>query len=241
MRSSSLFIGSRRQTGQHIVLDNGQSHYLRHVMRLSKGDEVIIFNGEGGEYTAVLEQLGKSGTICRLVAHRNAERELLFPVHVIQATCRSEKIDTVLQKCTELGATSFQLVVSDRAQLKLTGNRLENRLGRWRRIIIEAAEQSGRTRLPTLEWRSALKDVQFCGPSYILHPEAVLSWALAKTDIRQAEEISIAIGPEGGWTSHDVSMLQDSGAACLGFGPRTLRTETAAPALLAAIQAVKDE
>ncbi len=123
-----------------------QDHYLNHVMRLQNGDPVILFNGEGGEYNAVIHRPVKSEAVCHIEKHIPIDREMACKTHIIQAAFRNEKIEILLQKGTELGASSFQIVRTARSTLRLADNKLEARLKRWRKTIIEAVEQSGRTR-----------------------------------------------------------------------------------------------
>jgi len=221
---------------QSICLNDDVGHYLRHVMRLHEGDAITLFNGQGGEYQASINQMSKQLVGCYIEQYHDVSRELKQPIHIVQCANKSEKIETVLQKGTELGATSFQIANSQRATLKLTGLKLEKRLQRWQKIIIEAAEQSERTALPLLHWCNHLEGVQSIGQPFALHPHQAKPWAEVRNDLPQASAITFAIGPEGGWSHDDLSVLQNKGFQTLTFGSRIMRTETAAPALLAATQ-----
>jgi len=223
---------------QSITLSNDLGHYLRHVMRLHEGDTVTLFNGQGGEYQASINQLSKQLSSCYIEQFHDISRELSLPIHIVQCANKSEKIESVLQKGTELGAASFQIANSQRATLKLTGIKLEKRLQRWQRIIIEAAEQSERTYIPTLHWCNRLSDVQCLGQSFALHPHQAKPWTEVRDTLKEASAITFAIGPEGGWSHDDLSILQSTGFQTLSFGSRIMRTETAAPALLAATQSL---
>jgi len=239
MQTCRLYIQQPLATEREIMLADEQGHYLHHVMRLRSGGPLILFDGKGGEYEAIIHQLGKSGAVCHIGKHIPVNRELSCKTHIIQAACRGEKIEAILQKGTELGAASFQIVRTERSALKLTGNKLEARLTRWRKIIIEAAEQSGRTRIPSLHWRHALAEIHFTSQRYAMHPLATQTWAQARKHISQANEIDFVIGPEGGLSKRDLDALTGMGCHTLVFGPCIMRTETAAPALLAAIQAIQ--
>ncbi len=221
-----------------VVLSAEQAHYLRNVMRLAAGANVTLFNGYGGEYDAEVTRLDKSGACCTLATQRKVNREMPCRIHIVQAACRSEKIEHVLQKGTELGAASFSIVRSERSALKLDGNKLDVRLARWRKIIVEAAEQSGRTRLPEVNWYASLDQAPATGRALVLHPEAATPWQAMRTELRDMTDISLAVGPEGGFSERDLRTLATSGFQPLAFGPRIMRTETASPALLAAIAAI---
>jgi len=221
-----------------VDIDSDQARYLHQVMRLQVGNEITVFNGRGGEYLAKLTVLSKSSGQCVLQTKTDISRELPIRVHVIQAANRSEKIEIVLQKATELGATSFQIVNSERATLNLAGNKKEKRLLRWQKIVVEAAEQSERTALPQVVWLDKISQIQAVGKCFILHPRDAMLWQDVRNQIMDCEDVTLAVGPEGGWTNKELEILQKQGFSPLTFGARIMRTETAAPALLAAIQAV---
>ncbi|OIQ02422.1 MAG: 16S rRNA (uracil(1498)-N(3))-methyltransferase [Zetaproteobacteria bacterium CG06_land_8_20_14_3_00_59_53] len=233
-----IYLDAELHPGQEVVIPADQAHYLRHVMRLNSGDMLTIFNGLGGESLASISGLAKTYASCRIESCDAVNRELPFGVHIIQCANKSEKIETVLQKCTELGAAGFQIAASERSQFRLPEAKREARLERWQKIIIEAAEQSGRTAIPSLAYRNSLADVQWQPQAFALHPVAALPFSAVRGDIASAAGISLAIGPEGGFSERDLQLLRAAGCRTLSFGPRIMRTETAAPALLAGIAAV---
>jgi 16S rRNA (uracil1498-N3)-methyltransferase len=240
MPTSRLFIDKPLALHQPVDLVEEQAHYLRQVMRLKPYDRVTLFNGLGGEYPARIVDLDRRHARCEPESFDAVDRELACRIHIIQAANRSEKIETVLQKCTELGAASFQVCVSERAAFRLDASKRETRLQRWQRIIVEAAEQSGRTAVPTVHWHDALAAIEPIGVAYALHPESALDWSEVRAGLATQTDISLAVGPEGGWSDGDLTRLMELGFRPLRFGSRILRTETAAPALTAAIQALLD-
>ena len=235
-----LYVDQELHVGNSLTLPDDQSHYLRSVMRLAPGDQIILFNGKGGEFHCQIEQLARQHSSCLITSFDDINREMHCRVHVIQAACRSEKIETVLQKATELGAASFQIVKSERSSLKLDGAKLNKRMQRWQKIIIEATEQSGRTAVPTTAWHNTLSDISHPGLCFTLHPDGAIHWQQHRTIISEAMDVTIAIGPEGGWSQRDMQTLSQAGFQAMSFGPRVMRTETAAPALLAAIHAINE-
>jgi len=235
-----LYLDQELHVGSSLTLPDDQAHYLRSVMRLMSGDQIILFNGKGGEFHCQIEHLARQHSSCLITSFDDINREMHCRVHIIQAACRSEKIETVLQKATELGAASFQIVKSERSSLKLDGSKLNKRMQRWQKIIIEATEQSGRTAVPTVSWRNTLPDICNQGLGFTLHPDTATSWQQQRKNICEATDITLTIGPEGGWSRRDLETLTQHGLQALSFGPRVMRTETAAPALLAAIQAVRN-
>jgi len=238
MKRIRLFVSAPVSPGEEITLGGAQAHYLHHVMRLERGAELILFNGRGGEYRAEIMRMGRHDVLCKVLEFSDVDRELRVPVHIVQAACRNEKIETVLQRGTELGAAGFQIAVSRRSDLRLENNKRASRLKRWQRILIEAAEQCGRTQIPEIRWCDTLQEIDVHGMAYCLHPEADLSWANIRKQVQQSSELTFAIGPEGGWDAGDLSTLEDKRFIALRFGPRIMRTQTAAPALLSAVQAI---
>ena len=238
MSHCRIYIPSPLSLHEYITIPDNIAHYLRHVMRLYEGDTITIFNGQGGEFHATINQLSKAHAQCTLNQFHDVTRELSIPIHIIQCANKSEKIETVLQKGTELGAASFHIANSQRSALKLSGIKLEKRLQRWQRIIIEAVEQSERTYIPELHWHAKLNEVPCLGQGYALHPHQAQTWAEVRLHISQHPQITYAIGPEGGWSNDDMHVLQEKNFQPLCFGTRIMRTETAAPALLAASQAL---
>jgi len=232
-----IFLPQTLALHTNVLIPDDIAHYLRHVMRLHEGDEVTLFDGHGGEYRAQIEQLSKQYARCHLTDFNDVCRELSTPIHIIQCANKSDKIETVLQKGTELGAASFHIANSQRSALKLTGMKLEKRLQRWQKIIVEAAEQSERTAIPELFWHPHLRDVPCLGLGYALHPHQAKPWQEVRQKIIQSKALSYAIGPEGGWSLDDLDVLKQLGFESMTFGTRIMRTETAAPALLAATQA----
>jgi len=233
-----IYIEAKLEAFAVVEIGSEHARYLRQVMRLQAGNKITVFNGLGGEYIAELTFLAKDRGQCVLQTLTDISRELPIRVHIIQAANRSEKIEIVLQKATELGAASFQVVNSERATLNLSGSKQDKRLLRWQKIVVEASEQSERTSVPAVKWLSKLSQIQAVGKCFILHPRDAMLWQDVRNEIKECEDITLAVGPEGGWTNQEIEMLQKMGFSALTFGSRIMRTETAAPALLAAIQAV---
>jgi len=238
MSDCRIFLNQPLEIGHSATIPIDQAHYLRHVMRLVQGDLITLFNGQGGEYKATVEQLSKQGGSCHVESFIDVDREMPIRIHIVQCANKSDKIEAVLQKCTELGVASFQIANSERSQFKLIEKKLESRLSRWQKIILEAAEQSERTSIPSVSWHPSLQNIETSNTAYVLHPESATQWENIKNNILAAHDITLAVGPEGGWSHRDLDTLKKSGFINLTFGPRIMRTETAAPALAAAIQAI---
>ncbi|MBV8665001.1 MAG: 16S rRNA (uracil(1498)-N(3))-methyltransferase [Burkholderiaceae bacterium] len=220
-------------------------HVARHVqvLRLAVGDYVTLFNGEGGEYTATLSTIEKRRATAEIKTFSAREAELPYAVTLAQALPEASKMDEIIQKAVELGATAIQPLAAQRCVVRLSAERASKKISHWQGIIVSAAEQSGRNRLPSLadpaEFNSwaAQRDLH---RRILLSPRAEQSlsdWARH----HPPQAITLAIGPEGGFTEKEETLAQEHGALILSIGVRVLRTETAGMAALAAINAIWGE
>ena len=149
-------------------------------------------------------------------------------------------MDQTLQKCTELGAMAFQPIFSERVEVRLRGAKLAKRLEHWRSVVISACEQSGRAVVPAVKQPLTL-------PEWVKEKQAAMRLVLApgadsplsRAELAAAEEL--AVGPEGGFSDGEMARMVSGGVIPVGLGPRILRTETAAPAALAVLQAIKGD
>lgn len=221
--------------GQAVVLEASPSHHLLKVLRARPGDAVILFNGDGHEYRAILE--GSEGKLARLaVAEQSTpQRESGLRISLGQGISRGERMDLVIQKAVELGVNEVTPLWTRRSQVRLTGQRLDKRLLHWQGIVLAACEQSGRVALPALHPASDLDDwlkAPAAGLRLLLDPEA----GQALHDIAPQSRVEILLGPEGGFDREEVDGALAAGFQAVRLGPRILRTETATLATLSALQ-----
>jgi 16S rRNA (uracil1498-N3)-methyltransferase len=209
-------------------------HQLRNVLRLRAGERLVVFDGNGKEAIAQLLLQGRHGY---LVVTDMLEVEPPRPCMILlQSLIRPTAFDLVLQKATELGVTVIQPVVSRRSLPQSTS---PQKLQRWHRIAVEAAEQCGRAHLPKIEppvhLEMALKEWA-SGLSLIAYEaEAQTTLASAVQELRMDQKVTMVIGPEGGFEDEEVRMAAAMGYRPVSLGPWRLRSETAAIAALAAI------
>jgi 16S rRNA (uracil1498-N3)-methyltransferase len=236
LRTPRLYTTLTLHKGQSILLEQTSSHHLIRVLRSKPGSTVILFNGDGCEYRAVYE--GDEDKLARLQITGVHEplRESGLLIHIGQGISRGERMDLVMQKSVELGAQAITPLWTQRSQVRLDGKRLAKRLSHWEGIIVSACEQSGRVRLPELstacslqEWLSARVENE---TGLILDPEA----EQVLTDINPTQQVRVLIGPEGGLDDSEIEKAVKAGFIRVRLGPRVLRTETAALAILAAMQ-----
>jgi 16S rRNA (uracil1498-N3)-methyltransferase len=210
------------------------------VLRLTKGDPMILFDGLGHEAQAMIEGIHLSVVHLTVGRPEQVQREAVQPVTVIQALCSGDKMDWVIEKATELGAQRLIPVAADRSLLKLSGDRAEKRLAHWRNIAKAAAAQCGRTIIPEV---SAICRFEEAVRAWATHPLPKTGWLLdpdAQTPLSKAPiegELSLLIGPEAGFSEAEEALARRLGLVGVRCGPRVLRTETAALAALAAIAA----
>jgi 16S rRNA (uracil1498-N3)-methyltransferase len=226
--------------GAIVDLPETVAHHL-HVVRQQPGDEVVLFNGEGGQARARLVEIGKRRASAEVVAAEAVEVELPYAVTLAQGLPEgSSKMDWIVEKAVELGVAAIQPLAAARSVVKLSGERAEKRQAHWEGVIVAASEQSGRNRLARLE---ALQDFNryiaqpAAGPRILLSPRATQSlaaWARATPPC----PVTLLIGPEGGFSAQEEDAAIAAGALALAMGPRVLRTETAGLAALATLNAM---
>lgn len=223
--------------GGTLALPSAAAHHATRVLRLRVNDAVQVFDGKG---TAL------NGKICEISGKRVLLHELqtciddaapALRIILAQAMCSSEKMDWVIQKATELGATEIVAVQTQRSVAKLSGERAEKRAAHWRQVAIAACEQCGRNTLPQIgpprdlgNWLAEARELD--AARFILLPEG--DSTLSRQP--QRDTVVMLIGPEGGLDDNEVKMARLSGFTPIRMGGRVLRTETAAMASLAAVQ-----
>lgn len=212
------------------------NHVLR-VLRLRAGDPLTLFDGTGGEFSATIEAGSRDRVTVSVGEHSSVERESAVDVTLVQGISRSERMDLVVQKTTELGVTRIVPVTTERTIVHIGAPQADRKFGHWRAIAIAACEQCGRNRLPDLRppmsWRAWLEARPPAASALLLSTHATTRLAAA---LGSATKVELLIGPEGGLTGDEESAALAAGFRGVSLGPRVLRTETAAIAALAAIQ-----
>ncbi|CAH1903872.1 Ribosomal RNA small subunit methyltransferase E [Candidatus Nitrotoga sp. HW29] len=219
-------------------LPEAAAHHASRVLRLRINDEVRIFDGIGNElHGRICEIEGKKVALEKLQVC-TVNRESPLNIVLVQALSSSEKMDWVIQKATELGATEIQPVQTQRSVVKLTGDRTEKRTQHWHGISIAACEQCGRNILPKVyaplefsSWIATICDTS--GSKFILLPEAVTTW---HEQPKPQGKVTLLIGPEGGFSADEARLARQAGFISIRLGARLLRTETAAVAGIATLQ-----
>ena len=238
--------------GSDIVLPRELAHHAGQVLRLRGGDEVALFNGEGGEFRGTLGGAGRELHVS-LNVYDAADRLAALDITLVQALAVADKMDWIVQKAAELGVRRVQPVAAERSVLKLVGDRETKRLAHWRQIAVSAAEQCG-CNLPlqvdalqslaqwlekflaaAMDTDSGARQADHAMQRWILHPEEGVRLS---TLPRPTGPVALLIGPEGGWSPKELAAAKKAGCQPVALGPRVLRTETAGLAAVAAMSAL---
>jgi len=234
MRVSRIYVESPLAPGQTIDLDRRAAHYVFQVLRLRAGQSLTLFNGDGRDLAATLLHSDRRSCRVRVVSPVSTE-----PTDGLQLTLgigvsRGERMDFAIQKAVELGVSAITVLATRRSVVQLDDNRLRKRLEHWRGIVISACEQSGRKRLPPIDFSTDLGNwLDRHRDGILLHHEA--AGTLPELPAPSGP-INLLIGPEGGLDETERQVAVDYGYRAVRLGPRVMRTETAPLAALAAMQ-----
>ncbi|AMO23185.1 16S rRNA (uracil(1498)-N(3))-methyltransferase [Ramlibacter solisilvae] len=222
-------------TGQSLALPAGAARHVQ-VLRLQPGDAVTLFNGEGGEWQARIERMGRAEVQVLVEDHQPVEREAGREIHLAVGVPANERMDWLVEKATELGAASIQPLATSRSVLRLSGERARKKREHWQAIAVAACEQCGRNRVPEVRelvdypaWLAA------SGDGRLRLTLSLASDARTLADVGGGEPVLALSGPEGGLTPEEQQAAFARGFLPVTLGPRVLRAETAPLALLAAL------
>ena len=226
-----FFISADQIKGDSVFLRGEDRHHLVNVLRQGAGGEITVLNGKGEEYLVKITEVTDehvNGTVIKKVERQTEPR---LKITLVQSLPKADKFEWILQKNTELGVSRFQPVFTERSNIKLAPEAWERKLERWKKIIREAAEQSGRQVIPVLEPIRKWDEISGFDDGLVLIPwegEAGCSLKQVLERVSELPEIvTVLIGPEGGFSLKEVEKAQRKGAVPVTLGPRILRTETA--------------
>ncbi len=228
------------EAGSRIDLPERAARHIG-VRRLREGNAIVLFDGNGGEFPAILGKVTRQGVSAEIGAGRDVERESPLQLTLAQGISSGDRMDLTLQKATELGVTAIVPLACERSVVRLSAERAVRRLEHWRQILISACEQCGRNQLPQLAPVMDLDDwLASLGPSQdqrlLLDPLAEVGMAAVR--LPPASGVLLLVGPEGGLAGHECAAARRSGFESARLGPRVLRTETAPLAAIAILQAL---
>ncbi len=238
---SRFYVEDPDWVGDEIEIFGGEARHIQKVLRLKKGDEIVLFDGKGMEYWGTIESQSLNRITVNIGKTSTPRRESPIEVILGQGLLKGDKMDYVLQKTTEMGVSAVLPFISSRTVPNLGGEKSVRRWNRWKKIVLESAKQCGRTVPPKVE---AIRDL-----------DSILEWPvrdLVKLILWEKEEMSLKerigeidkksrtflflVGPEGGFCESEISAAKGNGFIPVGLGPRILRSETAGVAMLSILQ-----
>lgn len=219
-------------------LSDDTAHYIYNVLKLQVDTPVVLFNGDGNEYSGYISDAKKRTVMVTIDAKLSIDVQSPLSIHLGQAVSKGDRMDFVLQKATELGVTEITPIITERCNVKLSSERWSKKLFQWQKIVQSACEQCGRNTLPTLhaplttnQWLAASTQSQ----RIILEPGSQQRLSSLSYD---HHGYRLFIGPEGGLTEQEVYAAKQAGYQTASAGPRILRTETAALSVIAILQSM---
>jgi 16S rRNA (uracil1498-N3)-methyltransferase len=244
MTLQRYFINREDWTEGSVLIKGEDAHHILRVMRYTVGDQIICNQPEGKAAVCVISETEKNKVVAKIENDLHVSTELPVHVTIAQGLPKGDKIDLILQKGTELGAHAFIPFQAERSVVVWDDKKIEKKLKRFRKIIKEASEQSQRNMLPEVTAPMDLQDLIEESKTYQVkifayEEEAKVgdphSFGEKVKKLVEGDRVLLAVGPEGGFSRKEASLLQEQGFQPVRLGPRILRTETAPLYALASI------
>lgn len=236
MRIPRIHLPGPLAEGAEHTLEGTAANHLR-VLRLRPGHELMIFDGTGTSYRAVLVALERRRGTVRLEAPVTEDAESPLRTTLVQGISKGDRMDWTIQKAVELGVQAIVPVITARSVVNTDPGRLRKKLGHWHGVAVSACEQCGRNVIPELREPRVLGECWAAlpeGPRLFLDPEG--GERIRSLQPPEAAACTLLVGPEGGLNGDEVAAARDHGFQPLRMGPRVLRTETAGVVGLTALQ-----
>ena len=251
-----LYVTADLSADAALPLDDKQAHYIRNVLRLNEGADLLLFNGRDGEWHGAIEQISKKQVIVRLVAQTRPQQsdgemspDICRDIWLMVAPVKKDRLDYLAQKATEMGVTKLVPVITRRTQNAKGGVKIDKLIAN----VIEAAEQCNLLSVPAVDEPRKLADVladvspneqvneqvneQAKRHIVFCDEEAAIGSGRDALPALKGQKLALLIGPEGGFDDEERAMLEArDDVTCVSLGPRILRTDTAVVAALALLQ-----
>ena len=226
--------------GATIKLSENAATHATRVLRLNVGDRLNLFNGDGFDYASELILVKKNEVLAKVISSHALDNESPLNITLLQGISSGDRMDFSIQKAVELGVQLIQPIATDRSVVKLSAERAEKRLEHWQNIVISACEQCGRASIPKVLAPKSLANwiadnMQSNITRILLNP--IAAKRLAELE-KPLGDIQLLIGAEGGLTQSEINLAISKGFQSVLLGPRILRTETAGPTAIAALQSL---
>ncbi|WP_026906235.1 16S rRNA (uracil(1498)-N(3))-methyltransferase [Paucisalibacillus globulus] len=238
------FIPDENWNSEIVTIDGDDAHHIIRVMRMQIGDEIICNPPNTNGAICKITEIEEHWVTAEVIEWQDRNVELPVFVTIAQGLPKGDKLDFIFQKGTELGASAFIPFQAKRSVVKWDAKKADKKIARYAKIIKEASEQSHRSRIPeikpVLKLQELLKESESYQLKIIAYEEEAKtkifqSYASIISQLKTGDSVIICIGPEGGFSSEEVQKLKEHQFIPVRFGPRILRTETAALYALASI------
>jgi 16S rRNA (uracil1498-N3)-methyltransferase len=227
------FVDQHFAVNKKIILEKSSTHHLLKVLRKKEGDEIILFDGKGNSCLGVISSLNKSQLELEIIELFDKTLRSGIKISLGQSLIKSDPLNFIIQKATELGVASFYPLITDRSVIKL--KMTKNRALKWSLIARGACEQCGENWLPIIESPMKLDkwaEVEKSKIKIVLYPHANNKIS----DLDYKDSVSLAIGPEGDFTKYEIDSLTEKGFIPVTIGKRILRAETAAISAISSVR-----
>ena len=233
-----FFVTPGQVKGKTIYIEGSDVNHMKNVLRMKKGEQLMISDGDNHKYLCRLEKFREESAVVEIIEEEKKDTELPSEIYLFQGLPKSDKMELIIQKAVELGVYEVIPTVTKRTVVKLDAKKAAKKTERWREIAKSAAKQSGRGVIPSvaevMDYRAAIKYAEDLDILLIPY-ELAEGMEITKTQIESIEpgqSVGIFIGPEGGFEKEEVELVKAAGACEITLGKRILRTETAGLAIL---------
>ncbi|MDP6436037.1 MAG: 16S rRNA (uracil(1498)-N(3))-methyltransferase [Gammaproteobacteria bacterium] len=237
MRNVRIYIDAELDQGQEVELGGSAARHIAQVLRKRVGDPLVVFNGRGGEFAANIIAVKKNSVRVQTGSRSSPSTNSGLDLALWHGLCRGSRMDSVVQKATELGVHRIQPLLCERGVVKLDAKRERKRVDHWNSIAIGACEQSGRNLLPAIARPLVLADcLEALDPDCIAIMLDPVGGENLESVVTPGKAIVVLTGPEGGFTEAERTACIDAGFRSVALGPRIMRTETAPIVALGLVQ-----
>jgi len=236
MRTIRIYYNDDITVGNNIIFPKQTSNHLIQVLRLQVNSNIVIFNGDGRNHIATIVDNNKNSTEVKITSSDKNLNESPIKIHIALALTKNDKMDLAIQKAVELGVTEISPLIMKHSVIKLDDKKRAKRHSRWLEIIYSACEQSGRSTIPKLnpvtEWTS-WEENSNAECKIVCDPHATKT---LKSFSVIPKSVLLIVGPEGGFSTEEIVDFRNHQYTNIQFGKRILRAETAAIAMITAVQ-----
>ena len=237
---STFYVKNNKILDKKIRITGEDVNHIKGALRHKVGDELTICSESGERYSAKIAEITNDEIILNITEHIDFSTEPDVNITLVQGLPKSDKMDFIVQKATELGVSNVIPVITDRVIVKIDESNEKKKVDRWNKIVFEASKQSGRTRVPTVENIVNLENIIEKLSKYDI---VIVPYECEKENTIKAiltnihtnvKDVAVVIGPEGGFSVSDIDALKRlDNIKLVSLGKRILRTETAGIATIA--------